>query len=64
VRPRVFLRQAQDKLTLRRIIQVRLGTNPAVTRDGCPVAPAHLRGLVTVIHETSGLRELGADSRE
>ena len=26
-RPRVFLRQAQDKLTLRRTIQVRLGTN-------------------------------------
>ena len=25
VRPRVFLRQAQDKLTLRRTIQVRLG---------------------------------------
>ncbi len=26
--------------------------------------PAHLRGLVTVIHEISGLRELGGDSRE
>jgi arylamine N-acetyltransferase len=25
LRPRVFLRQAQDKLTLRRTIQVRLG---------------------------------------
>ena len=37
-RPWVFLRQAQDKLTLRRTIQVRLGSNPAVSRDGCPVA--------------------------
>ncbi|MEE8621333.1 MAG: hypothetical protein V3T37_04710 [Syntrophobacteria bacterium] len=24
--------------TLRRTVQVRLGTNPAVPRDGCPVA--------------------------
>jgi hypothetical protein len=24
--------------TLRRTLQVRLGTNPAVVRDGCPVA--------------------------
>jgi hypothetical protein len=38
VRPRVFLRQAQDRLTLRRTVQVRLGSNPAVPRDGCPVA--------------------------
>ena len=37
-RPRVFLRQAQDKLTLRRTVQVRLGSNPAVARDGFPVA--------------------------
>ena len=39
---------------LRRTIQVRLGINPAVPRDGCPWH-AHLRGLVTPIHETSGL---------
>ena len=37
-RPRVFLRQAQDKLTLPRTVQVRLGSNPALPRDGCPVA--------------------------
>jgi hypothetical protein len=30
--------QAQDKLTWRRTIQVRLGTNPAVPRDGRPEA--------------------------
>ena len=36
--PRVFLRQAQDKLTLQRTVQARLGSNPAVPRDGCPVA--------------------------
>ncbi|MGB6927911.1 MAG: hypothetical protein WBH05_01720 [Syntrophobacteria bacterium] len=35
-RPRVFLRQAQDRLTLRRTVQVRLGTNPAVPRDELP----------------------------
>jgi hypothetical protein len=29
---------AQDKLTLRRTVQVRLGTNPAVPRDGWKVA--------------------------
>ncbi len=51
---------------LRRTVQVRLGTNPAVPRDGCPVARpprlarmagrhVHLRGLATVIHEISGL---------
>jgi len=27
---------AQDKLTLRRTVQVRLGTNPAVPRDELP----------------------------
>ncbi|MDH3928598.1 MAG: hypothetical protein OEV22_11715, partial [Deltaproteobacteria bacterium] len=27
--------QAQDRLPLRRTVQVRLGTNPAVPRDGC-----------------------------
>ncbi len=37
-RPRVFLRQAQDRLPLRRTVQVRLGTNPAVPRDGFQVA--------------------------
>jgi len=40
---------------LRRTVQVRLGTNPAVPRDGCQVQ-AHLHGLVTTIHEISGLR--------
>jgi len=35
-RSRVFLRQAQDRRSLRRTVQVRLGTNPAVPRDGCP----------------------------
>ena len=28
-----------DRLTLRRTVQVRLGSNPAVPRDGCQVAP-------------------------
>jgi hypothetical protein len=36
-RPRVFLRHAQDKLTLRRIDNVRLRSSPALPRDGCPV---------------------------
>ena len=39
-RPRVFLRQAQDKLTVRRTVQLRLGSNPAVARDGCPARGA------------------------
>jgi hypothetical protein len=29
---------AQEKLTLRRTVQVRLGSNPAVPRDGSPGA--------------------------
>ncbi len=29
---------SQDRLPLRRTVQVRLGTNPAVARDGCQVA--------------------------
>ena len=29
--------------TLRRTVQVRLGSNPAVPRDGCPVAKPSLR---------------------
>ncbi|MEE9528165.1 MAG: hypothetical protein V3W07_10920, partial [Syntrophobacteria bacterium] len=29
--------------SLRRTVQVRLGTNPAVPRDGCPVARPSLR---------------------
>ena len=56
---------------LQRTIQVRLGTNPAVPRDGCSVARpprlarmagrhAHLRGLATAIHEISGLDLLQA----
>jgi len=31
---------AQDRLSLRRTVQVRLGTNPAVPRDGCPARGA------------------------
>ena len=38
--PRVFLRQAQDRLPLRRTVKVRLGTNPAVPLDGCPARGA------------------------
>ncbi len=34
---------AQDRLTLRRTGQVRLGTNPAVPRDGCPARGASAR---------------------
>jgi hypothetical protein len=38
--------QAQDKLTLRRTVQVRLGSNPAVPQDGCLVArPSNSRSL-------------------
>ena len=36
-RPRVFLRQAQDKLTLRRTVQVRLGTNTLRLPGGTPI---------------------------
>ena len=39
---------------LRRTVQVRLGANPALPRDGCQVH-VHLHGLATAIHETSGL---------
>jgi len=39
---------------LRRTVQVRLGTNPALPRDGCQVH-VHLHGLATSIYETSGL---------
>ncbi len=34
---------AQDRLPLRRTVQVRLGSNPAVPRDGCPVEQPSLR---------------------
>ena len=59
-RPRVFLRQAQDRLPLRRTIQVRLGTCtlrlPGTRRKRLRCAwHAHLRGLATAIHEISGL---------
>ena len=57
---------AQDRLLLRRTIQVRFGTNREVPRDDCPVARLprlariagrhnHLRALATAIHEISGL---------
>ncbi|MGB6375268.1 MAG: hypothetical protein WBG24_00915 [Syntrophobacteria bacterium] len=42
----MFLREAQERLPLRCTIQVRLGTNPAVPRDGCLVAhPSFSRSL-------------------
>ena len=61
---------AQDKLTLGPTIQLRFGTNPAVLRDGCPVARppcltcmagrhAHVRALIAPIHWTSGLEHYG-----
>ena len=62
---------AQDRLPLRRTVQVRLETNPAVPRDELPggtpilfvlaalrsVPPAgsQFRGLATAIHEISGI---------
>jgi hypothetical protein len=56
---RVFLRQAQDKLTLRRTVHVRLRCKtlrlPGTRRKRLRCAwHAHLHGLVTSIHETSG----------
>ncbi|MCG6946236.1 MAG: hypothetical protein LJE87_12940 [Deltaproteobacteria bacterium] len=58
--------------SLRRTVQVRLGTNPAVPRDelpcgttilfalaalrSVPQAGSQFRGLATAIHETSGLK--------
>ena len=65
--PRDYARDRQDKLTLRRTVQVRLGSNPAVPRDGCPARGASAsaaRGTAiptvspTAVHETSGLRAL------
>jgi hypothetical protein len=60
----VFLRQAQDKLTLRSTVQVRLGTNtlrlPGTRRKRLRCAwHEHLHGLATAIHEISGLALLG-----
>ena len=49
--------------TLRRTVQVRLGTDPAVPRDGCPVH-THLRGLTTAIHEISGRVRIMNRTRE
>ena len=40
---------------LRRTVQVRLGTNPAVPRT-VTRWHAHLHGLATAIHEISGLK--------
>jgi hypothetical protein len=54
-RPRVFLRQAQDRLTLRRTVQVRLGPIPRY-RGTVARWHAHLPGLATAIHQISGLR--------
>jgi hypothetical protein len=58
---------AQDKLTLRRTVQVRLGTNTLRLPGGTPIlfalaalrsvpqAGSQFRGLATAIHEISGL---------
>ena len=43
--------------TLRRTVQVRLGSNPAV-RGTVSRWYVHLHGLATAIHETSGLMEV------
>ena len=60
-RPRVFLRQAQDRLPLRRTVQVRLGTNTLWLPGGTPIlfalaplrsvpqAGSQFRGLATAI---------------
>jgi hypothetical protein len=49
---------AQDRLPLRRTVQVRLGTLLRY-RGTVPRWHARLRGLATAIHETSGLDILG-----
>ncbi|MDH3951396.1 MAG: hypothetical protein OEV11_10215 [Deltaproteobacteria bacterium] len=63
----MFLRQAQDRLFLRRTVQVRLETNTLRLPGGTsilfalaalrsvPQAGSQFRGLATVIHEISGL---------
>ena len=50
--PRDYARDRQDKLTLRRTVQVRLGFNTLRLPGGTP----RLHGLAAAIHETSGLR--------
>ena len=52
--PQVFLRQAQDRLPLRRTFQVRLGPIPRY-RGTVARWHAHLCGLATATHEISGL---------
>jgi hypothetical protein len=52
--PQVFLRQAQDRLPLRRTVQVRLGPIPRY-RGTVARWHAHLCGLATATHEISGL---------
>ena len=68
-RPRVFLRQAQDRLPLRRTVKVRLGTNTLrlpggtsiffalATLRSVPQAGSQFRGLAIAIHEISGLKK-------
>ncbi|MDH3555772.1 MAG: hypothetical protein OEU80_16200 [Deltaproteobacteria bacterium] len=63
----MFLRQAQDRLFLRRTVQVRLETNTLRLPGGTsilfalaalrsvPQAGSQFRGLATVIHGISGL---------
>ncbi len=52
--PQVFLRQAQDRLPLRRTVQLRLGPIPRY-RGTVARWHAHLCGLATATHEISGL---------
>jgi hypothetical protein len=66
-RPRVFLRQAQDRLPLRRTVKVRLGTNTLRLPGGTPIlfalaalrsvpqAGSQFRGLATAMHKISWL---------
>ena len=55
---------AQDRLTLGRTFQVRLGTNPAVPRDGCPARGASAcAALRSVPHRKRHLRQAGSHLR-
>jgi hypothetical protein len=58
LRPRIWpsFRASSGCWPLRRTVQVRLGANLVVPRDGCSWH-AHLRALATSIHDTSGLVE-------
>jgi hypothetical protein len=45
-RPRVFLRQAQDRLTPRRTVQLRLGSNPLRLPGDTPFSAVSRRQFV------------------